>query len=670
MPDEVKPPRRMAAAVAEQMHLSHASHSGEHTHSHSTYGAQGEDSTHSHAHSHSNDSSHRHHAVVTTASAGAALPFGMMSFAGEPTHIGVLLPIIEPLGVPADGLSLTASSMLRLGSPLGIEGSNESGWTVLQAKLSEGALTAAAWDNSFETYQEALAAVAQTMATGADRPVLAETWRSDMAFENVSTMARHGQTRELANLGVGQPFGQRPGKPPAEPIIPCTYAGDGRKILGGGCTYRDCPLPLMLQTVTEPGHSGAVLAGSIQQAGTVGYTAVGTGDFDATDAGRQFLAIVQARGRFGVSIDVAEAEGEFLCTEEDGDGYCIDGEMQFSMVKIMGVTGTPFPAFEDAYIEIAENARPVAASGAPEVAEPCDDCEPVTDPAPSSFAIVAAGGPAVGRTEFFHNPDFEKERREYLVRQPDGQMLCPLTIIPATGQVFGHFFGAKTCHTGYESCVTAPRSRTGYAAFNLRPYETAEGELVTVGAIAMGCGHIPDDGSVPLSTVKAFYDGGPGAVTVAYVRAGDDRFGGWFAGTLAEGLSDAQVRKFSRLSVSGHWKEVWRGKGLDLVACAAGIPVPGFPVSAMAAAGFVEDIEAGYRLPAPSVAFKDGRPIALVAAGVVRQPMPWERMIAAQQEQIDALRLEMGIQQVITRPLLPVSAQRLAASMEPANTNG
>lgn len=667
-------PKLMALIVAEQMSLAHGKTTGEHSHAHPSYGVQGADASHTHPHHHDGDSNHGHHVVMTSAGTDPTrLPFGMLSFASagsdeawsdmhfdltiehvartpraDPPSASTAFTIqdLDPLArLVASGMSMTAASMVHLGARLGIEGSDESGWKVLHAEPdAAGVLTAAAWDHNYETYQAALAEVAIQMAqqTG-DRPVLAQTWRSDMAYENVST-------------------------------------GDGRRIAPGGILYRDTPMPLMLQTVTAPGHDGAVLAGSIQQCGTIGGVAIGTGDFDDSAAGSQALSIIQARGKFGVSIDVAEAEGEFECTETDEDGMCTDGEMVFSMVKVMGNTLTPFPAFENAYIEVAQNASNanVAASGAPEdePTEMCVDCQEPSEVVEAATAIVrstwnttpvltAAGGPARPARSWFDDPQFTPGDGR-LVRQPDGQYLCPLTIT-ASGQVFGHFAGWRTCHTGYERvCVTAPRSRTNYRAYNLRPLECDDGEFVHVGTVAMGCGHIADDGSLSVKVVKDFYDGGPGAICAAFVHAGEDRFGGWFAGTLAEDLTPAQIRKFSRLSVSGHWKEVWQGKGLDLVACAAGVFSPGFPVSSMAAAGFVPmEIEDGYQLPDTRVAFKDGRPVALVAAGVVRQPMPWERAMADLAQQVDDLRHRLTAQEGVTGPLLGLSAERLIASMEP-----
>lgn len=616
MPDEPRDPMISEEMVA-HMAGAHAPSDGKHSHPHAAYGAQGDDATHEHDHTHAGDASHDHHAVETAAGDPALpTPLGMLSFIGSAT-IGAETP---------DTVALVAASMAELGSRWGIA-QNDEGFHVLTADAS------IVW--SAESYAEAVARIAEELAAETDaRPVMAETWRSDMAYENVPT-------------------------------------GDGRFIRGGAIEYRDCPLPLMLQTVTEGGHMGAVLSGAILATGKMGTTAIGSGTFDDSAAGRQFVDIIEARGRFGVSIDVAEAEGEFVCTEHDEMGECTDGQMEFSLIRVMGLTGTPFPAFEDAFIELEAQSAAVAASAEQNHPGSGVAMHAIEAPADGSWSpvLLAGGGPARPPGSWFE-VDFENDptMADYLVRQPDGQMLCPLTVTPE-GRVFGHFAGWETCHTAYAAtCVVPPHSRTGYAAFHLRPLETAEGDIIQVGHISMGCGHIPDDGTVPIETVRAFYDGGPGAVLMVRTRVGEDRYGGWFAGALAEEVTDEQVRRFSSLSVSGHWREVWRGKGLDLLACVAGVIVPGFPVSAMAAAGYVPiEVEEGYRLPAPHAAFADGRVVSLVAAGVVRQPQPWERLIATQQRQLDAYAERLEAVERVMRPLRGLAAERIRDELLPAS---
>lgn len=595
----------------------HTALSGRHAHPHSSYRTQGGDVTHEHEHTHQGDHNHNHHQVVV---AHGAMPLGPLSY--------IEGSIDHPDDHPHDMVPLVAASMSTLGSS----------WGVAQRAAADFAVLAADGSVSWTatTYAEAVGLIGQQLASRGSAPVLAETWRSDMAFEGVQTE-------------------------------------DGRFIRAGAIEYRDTPLPLMLQTETAGGHMGAVLAGSITKTGMLGSTAVGSGDFDDSDAGQQFVDIINARGKFGVSIDVAEAEGEFVCTEYDENGDCQDGRVEFSLIRIMGVTGTPFPAFADAYIEIGQAApaqqaqQAQTASGEPECVE-CLEAEgtgetmtPVDAPADGSWHSLTASGAAPPPSDWFADPGFQAGD-ERMVRQPDGGWLCPLTIT-ADGRVFGHVAGHRTCHTGYANrCVIPPRSRTGYAAFMLRPLMTADGSVVKVGQLTMGAGHADQDPRTPLDAVRAHYDGAPGAVQLASVCVGEDQFGIWMAGAVNPEVTAEQIERGRRMSVSGDWREVWRGRGLDMVAVAAGVPVPGFPI---AAAGYTLTAEspAGDWLPEPTVRYLDGRPVVLVAAGVVRQPMPWERMIGAQQDQIDQLGRRLEAAERVTAELRGEAARRIRDSI-------
>lgn len=642
-----------------QPFANHPAFSGSHAHPHPGYGSQGGDNTHAgHRHVHDGDSSHDHHKAPVAASGEApewAWPHGMRAFiraGGDGTNAW---QVVTAAGEP---IVRVAEQIVALGAPGGVEQRQDGRFTVL---------TAAGGDLSdWPSYAEAVGVLAEQLAVDGPRPVLAQTWRSDMSFEGVST-------------------------------------GDGRYIMPGATTFRDCPLPLMLQTVTEGGHMGAVLAGSIGQTGMVGSTAQGVGPFDDSDAARQFVDIIHARGRYGVSIDVAEAE-------IDDDASEAAQEARFSLIKIMGLTGTPFPAFENAYIELAAvPAQPVAAAGnatasfaggdvvgnyvtgqsngvqytltpalggndtsghvSPASSDPpCVECDEQTARAAAEAqqagpgGLTAAAGPAVPPAAWFENPGFVVGD-DRLVMQPNGAYACPLTVTK-DGKVFGHMASWNGCHTGYANeCKTPPRSQTNYAAFLTGMLETVEGELVRVGQITMGCGHASTSPTLKPHQVTAHYDGGPGAVAMCDVACGEDQFGIWFSGALRPTVTENDIRRFQSMAVSGDWRQVWDGKGLDLLACLAGVPAPGFPIAALAAAGFAP-LDASDLPAEPVYTFNEvGKPAALVAAGVIRQPAPWETVQGNQQRQIDDLRAELARVARIANPLRHQAAAELVASL-------
>jgi hypothetical protein len=669
--------------LAAQFAALHESYTGSHSHPHSAYGQQGDDDTHDHAHAHQGDNLHRHdHAAASTSPVAAS---------GRRPTISGSFRLETPPGAEGNwenvlaGMAFMASGNTNPDPMLG------SSWAVKQDGDNWHVLTAGGvpW-TATTSYAEALDAIAHQLAESGDtRPVLADGWKSEMAFEGVST-------------------------------------GDGRFIEPGAIGYRDCPLPLMLQTETEPGHMGAVLAGAIMNTGKIGQIAIGAGDFDATDAGRQFVQIIQARGKFGVSIDVAEAEGAPQCETHGTDLEACDmdcnWETHFSLITVMGLTGTPFPAFQDAYIEMTAAAQPApaptAASGItvhqtflPAGAvdglhlgviteggyrpggiggngptEPLRTAAPVTRIDAGTFldnpfepdgriefttipSLTAAAEPgALPPRDWFTMPDMEPGDPR-LVRQPNGDYAVPLTVEepdPANGglrRVYGHVAPKNTCHTGItDRCVTAPLSKTGYAAFNLRPVMTAEGDAIHIGHLTMGVGHADTDPRLPLGDVRAHYDGGPGAIRMAHVAAGHDPHGPWVAGYIEPAATDEQVDAFLACSLSGDWREVWKGKGLELFAVLAGVTVPGFPIASLAAAGFT--VPAGAVAIGPQrIGWRNDVPVALVAAGVVRQPLPWERHIAALERDNSDLADRLERLERAVAPLRPLAAERLQAQM-------
>ncbi|HLR43873.1 MAG TPA: hypothetical protein VK065_01650 [Brevibacterium sp.] len=196
----------------------------------------------------------------------------------------------------------------------------------------------------------------------------------------------------------------------------------------------------------------------------------------------------------------------------------------------------------------------------------------------SALALVAAGGPVAPPSEWFEDP-----------------RLAEPTALTVTkrGQVYGHLAVWDSCHIAHpDSCVSPPRSATGYAYFHTGALLTADGEEVAVGHLTMNTGHASDDKRV--MAALAHYDD-TGTVG-ADVRVGEDQHGIWVAGALRSGLSDEQVRSLRSAPLSGDWRRV--NGSLELVAALA-VNVPGFPV------------------PRPSGRRAAGNTVALVASGMV-----------------------------------------------------
>jgi hypothetical protein len=439
-----------------------------------------------------------------------------------------------------------------------------------------------------------------------------------------------------------------------------TQTGDGRFIVPGATEWPDPPLPLALQLVNEDGHDGAVQVGTIDTVtrganGDIEFTGtVDDGQPDGAEAIRRMDASAGPMGpRFGVSIDPDDFEVELVDTGTTGpdpgappvvaaagDGDPVGDVVatdaadmlveRYTRLRIRGATLLSIGAIAEAYCELAD-ATP--ASDVPPVVPAAD----VAVPAVAAAASCSCGGtPPARPAAWFEDP------------QLDGP--TPLTISD-DGRVFGHLaapWGA--CHTGIgDRCVTPPRSTAGYAYFTTGSVQTTDGPR-RVGQLTMNTGHAPL--AFDHRAAAAHYDGGPGALQWADVAVGEDRHGIWVAGAVRPGLTDAQLHEARAQALSGDWRNI--GGALELVA-ALSVPVPGFPVVSLAASG----------TPNMQARVSHGTVTALVAAGVVAPPPPWQadldRIEARLAARYDA-RIEM-LTAAVT-PLMPLAADTIIASVE------
>ena len=262
-------------------------------------------------------------------------------------------------------------------------------------------------------------------------------------------------------------------------VVEGVESGDGRIIENGVLTWREFPLPLMLMLenpVGGFGHDGARYVGDIteieRRPGPEPDTSLvwgrGSLQLGVVPEADTLLAILESRERFGVSVDLDEVEVEFVWPELDdgGDPEGIDllfvepELMRVTAARLMGATGTPFPAFQEAYITLL---------GTQEVA--MSETEPMPAQAVvatgesgrlrawvfttfrwNGEAIVAAGAPAATRVPinpplaWFDRPDF-------------GGRHHPLEYLD-DGRVFGHIATWRECHISIVgTCVTPPATR-------------------------------------------------------------------------------------------------------------------------------------------------------------------------------------------------------------------
>lgn len=364
-----------------------------------------------------------------------------------------------------------------------------------------------------------------------------------------------------------------------EGILSLEGAGtsDGRWFASGAWSWRDLPLTLLAQTVTEEGHKGAEVAGridgiwklTVQEALDAGYEidgdvpedamlVMGVGEFDSGDFGRETARLVAERTLRGVSVDFAVQKaglrdpetGEIIDESELELEDILFGDFQRAALEaeIMAATIVATPAFASAGIAMV-------ASGDQQMA--------ATQIWLTSDALVASAGaaPLLPPAEWYEDPGLSGP--------------TPLTITD-DGRVYGHLALWDSCHTGFTNvCKSPPRSAANYAYFNTGEIETADGGRVSCGKL-MFCREGKKHAPLEYSAMQASRHYDDGTKVGGFIRAGDDSFGIWLAGATRHDLTDEEVQYLRANPPSGDWRPINRGPS-ELVAAFA-VPVGGFPI--------------------------------------------------------------------------------------------
>ncbi|WP_414167164.1 phage minor head protein [Streptoverticillium reticulum] len=197
----------------------------------------------------------------------------------------------------------------------------------------------------------------------------------------------------------------------------------------------------------------------------------------------------------------------------------------------------------------------------------CHDAAPRFDPAPAPVRLKIITASAATTTwpppaGWFSSPQLD---RPQAIR------------VDASGRITGHLAawendGQPNCHIGITGeCVVPPHSRSGYRYFHQTALETSDGKEVEVGLITMDTGHAPHE-AIGADAAVAHYDNT--GTMAGVVRAGEDRYGIWVAGSILPSLTDDERLRLGLARFSGDWRE--RNGGLELIAALA-VNTPGFP---------------------------------------------------------------------------------------------
>lgn len=348
---------------------------------------------------------------------------------------------------------------------------------------------------------------------------------------------------------------------------------DGRYLIPNEISNRDLPIPVTVQTATEPGHMGAQSCGRID---SIDYIPVKdftqTDEFDLGDV-RDDATVVWAQGTFdtsqyaedaqrmmengaGVSIDlppdrIAAFDPDTLqeVPEEEIDFQALmEGSYLIGIAgKIAALTIVSIPAFEQASIVLVPGHALIASAYGFRVK-------------PQEVLTAAAAGSA----------PLDPPKEWFYTEEPDAP--CALTVTPK-GHVFGHLALWDQCHVAFASCERAPRSKSNYAYFHTGEIETAEHELIPVGRITVGKEGTAKGGhaSVVLGRQGAMEHYDKTGCVGAFVRATNGKHGIWLSGAVRSDAPAETVRDMRANVPSGDWRD-------DELVAVLSVPCGGFPI--------------------------------------------------------------------------------------------
>lgn len=337
-------------------------------------------------------------------------------------------------------------------------------------------------------------------------------------------------------------------------------------------TMREFPLPLMWQERTSEGHRGAVGIGVIESMTYADNEVRGSGYLLNNEHAVKALELI-SHGVANPSIDLADATG--MLAYLDGSPVTDDNfdETQpmyetFTAATVTAATIVSIPAFGQTRLEVN-----------PEREERATGLE---------VAVVAAAT--------LEAPVYEAD----LFADADPNLLSTyrLTLNPDTGRVHGFVARWTDQHRSVGlGHIRPPRSHTGYEHFHTSPPVTlADGSLLPVGRLTVGIGHAPTRG-VSAAAAQAHYDNVDACWAIG--RVSEHRLGLFFSGVTAPWADAEKVQMGLASPVSGDWRPVGPGGGLELVAVLS-VNTPGFlcrtetdaagqPLAMVASLGAVDD---------------------------------------------------------------------------------
>lgn len=327
-------------------------------------------------------------------------------------------------------------------------------------------------------------------------------------------------------------------------------------------SFRDFPLPLAHQKMSDNGHLSSFTVGVIQDASVQGAQVVGTGYMLNTPEADAAIVEIE-HGVTGPSVDLGSVEWEL----RDGDGNTVtmddlwDMPMDAKLIevvlsgKVLGATLVSIPAFGQTSITLGDMIE-------------VETDQPALVAAAAAVAAERRYSPPVYPAAYFTDPGFTEPTHPH---------------ITDSGRIQGHMALWNQCHIGVSKrCETAPASLTDYAWFHTSPpVKTDDGSVAKVGRLTVVTdpakpGHA--DISWNVGPAVAHYDNV--GTCFAIVHVGEDEHGIWFSGVPAPGVTDDQLTAGLSAPLSGDWR--WVAGNYELVAALA-VNTPGYGIVASGA---------------------------------------------------------------------------------------
>ncbi len=314
--------------------------------------------------------------------------------------------------------------------------------------------------------------------------------------------------------------------------------------------FRDFPLPLQWKEKTGEGHTGSVTVGVIESATLNDQGEIrGSGYMLNNENAYKALELIQ-HGVNRPSIDMADATAVLMYddgTEVNEENFDAAQPMceAYTRGTVTACTIVAIPAFGQTRLALnpERESRDVAMTAA---------------------ALTAAAA--------YQHPLYEPA----MFADADPNLLSPmrLTMDPDTGHVFGFIATWKDKHRSVGlGHIKPPRSRTNYEHFHTSPgVHLTDGTTLPVGRLTVGIGHAPTRG-VSVAAAQAHYDNVEACWALG--RISEHPLGVYFSGVVAPWASPEKVQMGLASPVSGDWRPVGQGNGLELVAVLS-VNTPGF----------------------------------------------------------------------------------------------